>query len=131
MTSLSLDAAIKTWRVDTGSADVAYSDRYIGSGENKLCPVWGGRDMVGRMVSPDTFYTKTGGCNGADDRILVENQVERPRYYEYIQLSNKGLQGNLAGWDNITSALRQPDPDTPTRRQESAESVYLKSLMNV
>lgn len=128
--SVSLDAAIKTWKVDTGSADVAYSDRYIGSGQAKLCPVWPGRDMVGRQVSPDTFVTKTGGCNGADDRILVENQVERPRYYEYIQLSTKGLEGSkYTGWDNVSSALRETNIG-PKMRQETAESIYLKSLMN-
>jgi|LakMenE01Jun11ns_1017448.scaffolds.fasta_scaffold9951850_1 hypothetical protein len=133
--TISLEAALKTWRVDPGLADVAYSDRYIGSGENKLCPVWDGRDMVGREVSPDTFYTKTGGCNGADDRILVENQIERPRYYEYIQYNTEGLQGDpqpdqrrYYGWDNVSSALKA-DTMGPSMRQETAESIYLKSLM--
>ena len=59
----SLDAALRTWKVNTGAAQQMESDRYIGSGENKLCPMWRGYDSVGRMVNPDTFYTKSAGCN--------------------------------------------------------------------
>jgi hypothetical protein len=55
------------------------------------CPTWSGFDLVGRKVCPDSFYTKSAGCNSAEDRVVVENNVSRPQYMEYITL-NAGAQ---------------------------------------
>lgn len=92
--SISLESAIRTLKVDSGSAPRLESERYIGNGEHKTCFHWSGIDMVGRRVSPDSFYTKSAGCHDATDRILVENQISRPRYFSYIALNPEGLIGD-------------------------------------
>ena len=61
-----------------------------------VCPVWNGVDTAGRGVSPDSFVTKTAGCNSAEDRVVVENN-QRPQYMEYINLSANGIQGDIYG----------------------------------
>jgi len=94
---VSLEAALKTYKVNVGAAPRLESERYIGSGEFKLCPRWGGTDLVGRAITPDSYYTKSPGCNSALDRLLIENQVMRPRYYTYITLSPEGLSGDIYG----------------------------------
>lgn len=125
----SLESAIKTMKVNVGSAPRLESDRYIGSGENKVCFTWHGNDLVGRLVPPDSYMTKSPGCNSAEDRIVVENQVVRPRYYEYIALSSEGLDTLGSDYNgfgqSITSAIQS---QTPLDRLIMAEDVYLKSL---
>jgi len=93
----SLEASLKTYKVNVGAAPRLESERYIGTGEFKLCPRWGGNDLVGRAITPDSYYTKAPGCNSALDRVLIENQVTRPRYYTYIALSPEGLTGDIYG----------------------------------
>lgn len=93
----SLEAALRTYKVNVGSAPRLESERYIGTGEFKVCPRWGGNDLVGRSITPDSFYTKAPGCHSALDRVLIENQVTRPRYYTYITLSPEGLSGDIYG----------------------------------
>lgn len=127
----SLDASLRTWKVDTGFAPQMESDRYIGDGQNKLCPMWRGYDTVGRMVNPDTFYTKSAGCNSPEDLVYIENQVVRPRYYEYIMLDPQGLQGSMQRQINgfgtgVSYALQPENPEVV--RQHQAQQVYLKSL---
>lgn len=122
----SLDAALRTWKVNTGAAQQMESDRYIGSGENKLCPMWGGYDTVGRMVNPDTFYTKSAGCNSPEDLLYVENQVTRPRYYEYIQLDPRGIQGDM-GINGYGTGVRYALQPEKTREMQAGE-IYMNSL---
>jgi len=62
-----------------------------------VCPVWNGVDTAGRAVAADSFYTKRAGCNSAEDRVLVENNVARPQYSEYINLNANGIEGNIYG----------------------------------
>ena len=40
-------------------------------------------DLTGRRVCPDSFYTKSAGCNSAEDRVVVENNL-RPQYAEFF-----------------------------------------------
>ena len=91
MSQLSLEASIRTCKVDQGWANKIESDRFFNP-ELMMCPVWNGRDLTGRKVCPDSFYTKRAGCNSAEDRILVENGL-RPQYMEYITLDAAGIQG--------------------------------------
>ena len=94
--SLSLEASIRTCKVDTGWASRIQSDRF----ENPnimVCPTWNGMDLAGRPVCPDSFYTKKAGCNSPEDRVLVENAVSRPQYIEYINLNANGIKGNIYG----------------------------------
>jgi len=62
-----------------------------------VCPIWNGMDITGREVCPDSFYTKRAGCNSAEDRVVVENNVSRPQYAEFITLSAGGIKGNIYG----------------------------------
>jgi len=92
----SLESSIRTCQVDTAWANRAQSDRFLNS--NALtCPTWGGTDLAGRQVCPDSFWTKSPGCNSALDRVAVENAVSRPLYFEYIALNSQGLQGSMYG----------------------------------
>ena len=56
-------------------------------------------DLAGRPVCADSFYTKRSGCNSAMDRVVVENNL-RPQYFDYINLSDEGIRGNMFG-DNM------------------------------
>jgi hypothetical protein len=61
-----------------------------------VCIPWNGVNNKGQEVSPDSFYTKTAGCDSAEDRVLVENS-QRPKYYSYVTLGAQGLQGDIYG----------------------------------
>lgn len=93
--SIGLEGALRTCKVDTGWASRIQSDRF----ENPhlmVCPVWNGRDLSGRPVCADSFYTKRAGCNSALDRVDVENS-QRPQYMEYINLDAAGIYANIYG----------------------------------
>ena len=93
---ISLEAATRTCKVDQGSAARIESDRFLNP-TMAVCPTWTGRDLAGREVNPNSFYTKRAGCNSAADRVLVENAL-RPQYSEYINLDvGEGLRGQMYG----------------------------------
>jgi hypothetical protein len=94
--SISLEAALNTCKVNTGWATKVQSDRFLNP-NNMVCPIWNGMDVTGRVVAPDSFYTKRAGCNSAEDRIVVENNVSRPQYIEYINLNASGVDGDIYG----------------------------------
>jgi hypothetical protein len=103
--SFSLEAALRTCKVDTAWANRVQTDRMFNP-NNMVCPVWNGMDNAGREVSPDSYYTKSAGCNSAEDRVLVEND-QRPQYMEYVNLSAQGFQSdiyeNTMPWENISN----------------------------
>lgn len=91
---ISIEASTRTCKVDTASAARIESDRFLNP-LNVVCPTWTGRDLSGRQVNADSFYTKRAGCNSAEDRVIVENAL-RPQYSEYINLDvNEGIRGNI------------------------------------
>lgn len=96
MSMPSLESSIRTCKVDTAWDARAQSDRFLNPAQMS-CPTWSGFDLVGRKVCPDSFYTKSAGCNSAEDRVVVENNVSRPQYMEYITLNAGGVQGNMYG----------------------------------
>lgn len=93
--TISLESAIRTCKVDTAYANKVESDRFLNP-QNMVCPTWNGVDTAGRSVCPDSFVTKTAGCNSAEDRVMVENN-QRPQYMEYINLSANGIDGSIYG----------------------------------
>ena len=96
--SFSLQGSVRTCKVDTAWANRIQTDRFFNP-DNMICPVWNGLDTYGRPVQADSFVTKNGGCNSAADRVVVENAVGRPQYFEYVTLDAAGLNGNL--YDNM------------------------------
>ena len=96
MANISLESAIRTCKVDTAYANKVQSDRFLNP-SLMVCPIWNGVDTTGREVCVDSYYTKNAGCNSAEDRIMVENDVSRPMYMEYINLSAQGLNGAVYG----------------------------------
>lgn len=94
--AISLESAIRTCKVETGWANKVESDRFLNP-NNMVCHIWNGMDTSGRQVCPDSFYTKRAGCNSAEDRVMVENNVSRPQYMEYITLNANGIDGNIYG----------------------------------
>jgi hypothetical protein len=105
MSSLSLEKSIKTCKTDPGQAERVASDRFLNPC-NLICPMWSGYDSTGRPACPDSFYTKSAGCNSAQDRVLVENDL-RPDYSEYITLSTQGFTSNLYGNSNTRAGANQ------------------------
>lgn len=95
MSNISLEAAVRTCKVNTGWANRIQSDRFENS-DLMMCPVWNQRDLQGRRVCDDSFYTKREGCNSPLDRIYVEND-QRPQYMEYITLDAQGFRGDMYG----------------------------------
>ena len=91
----SLESSIRTCQVDTAWASRAQSDRFLNS-NSLMCPTWTGRDLTGRNVCPDSFWTKSPGCNSSLDRVSVENHL-RPSYYEYVTLNPQGVTGSMYG----------------------------------
>ena len=88
----SMEAAIRTCKVDTAWANKVESDRFLNPA-NMVCPLWDGVDTAGRPACPDSFMTKRAGCNSAEDRVVVENSVTRPQYMEFINLNALGIDG--------------------------------------
>ena len=103
----SLTSAINICRVGSGEAPRIASDRFLNPNA-MLCPVWGGYDLEGRQVCPDSFNTKSAGCNSALDRIVVESNL-RPSYASYVTLNMAGVKGGIfgAGADANPSARTQ------------------------
>ena len=95
---ISIEASTRTCKVDVANAARSESDRFLNP-NLVVCPNWTGFDLAGRQVCADSFYTKRAGCNSAADRVIVENEL-RPQYYDYINLSDEGLRGQLYG-DNM------------------------------
>ena len=93
--SVSLESAIRTCKVDTGYANKVESQRVLDR-NTMVCPIWNGVDTAGRSVSRDSFVTKSAGCNSAEDRVFVENNL-RPQYMEYINLSANGIDAAIYG----------------------------------
>lgn len=91
--SLSLEAAIRTCKVDVAYANKVESDRFLNP-SNMVCPMWNGVDLAGRPVCKDSFWTKRAGCNSALDRVNVENFL-RPQYAEYITLDAAGWEADI------------------------------------
>lgn len=97
MSAISIEKSVRTCKVDTGYASNIESQRFLNP-NLMVCPIWNGIDSAGRMVCPDSFVTKSRGCNSALDRVTVENAVSRPQYAEYIGLNVQGgLNGNIYG----------------------------------
>jgi len=90
---ISINKSVRTCKVDTGYANRLQSDRFFNPNQ-QVCPVWNGTDTVGRPVCADSFYTKSAGCNSAEDRVLVENYL-RPNYAEYITQNAEGITGEF------------------------------------
>jgi hypothetical protein len=79
---VSLESSIRTCKVDVGYASRINSDRFLNP-RNMVCPVWNSLDSAGRVACPDSFVTKSAGCNNPQDRVSVENS-QRPNYIQYI-----------------------------------------------
>ena len=112
--NLSLESAIRTCKIDVAYANKMYSDRYLNPTQ-MVCPVWNGYDSAGRPTCADAFMTKAAGCNSAEDRISVENNVARPRYFEYITLNPSGLSGNIYGDQNTITQWDKKKTKSDTR----------------
>lgn len=89
-----------------------------------VCPPWNGVDTSGRPVCPDSFWTKTPGCNSADDRVVVENNL-RPQYMEYVNLDAQGIRGDLYNYDMSSC------PGGMIQRDEMVEEQTLKDVHNI
>ena len=104
--SISLEKSVRTCSVNVGEANRIQSDRFFNP-QNMVCIPWNGLNNIGQEVSPDSFYTKTAGCDSAEDRVAVENGL-RPKYFNYVTLGAQGLNGDFYGRsssDNFRDAL--------------------------
>ena len=95
---ISIEGSIRTCKVNTGDADKIQTDRMFNP-ENMVCIPWNGFNNKGQEVCPDSQWTKTPGCNSAEDRVEVETDL-RPDYAAYINLNMQGLQGDIYGGSN-------------------------------
>jgi len=119
--SISLEKSVRTCKVDPGWANRIESDR-IFSPDLMVCAVWNGRDSYGRQVAPDSFYTKTPGCNNAQDRVIVENQL-RPQYSEYVTIDAKGIEGAIYGPDNYKGNMFVSDSMVGTNQLRQLDNI--------
>lgn len=91
--NVSLEASIRTCKVDPAYASKVQSDRFLNP-YTMICPLWNGFDSAGRPACPNSFNTKSAGCTSAQDRVEVEN-YQRPQYVEYVNLSSGGIDGSF------------------------------------
>lgn len=90
---ISLLRSVKNCKVDTAWANRYQSDRFENP-DNMSCPIWLGRDSVGRPASENTYVTKSAGCNSPADRVYVENTL-RPQYMEATTTDSYGFRSDL------------------------------------
>jgi hypothetical protein len=109
MSNLSLEKAIRTCKVETGWADRIQSDRFLNPNQ-MVCIPWNGMNSKGQSVCPDSWYTKTPGCNSAEDRVVVENLL-RPQYIDYVTLNAAGIKGHIYGNESAHNDLVAHDKD--------------------
>lgn len=95
MSALSLEKSVRSCDVNVGEANRLQSDRFFNP-QNMVCIPWNGLNNKGQEVCPDSFYTKTAGCDSAEDRVMVENS-QRPKYMNYVTLGAQGIQGDIYG----------------------------------
>src|SRR3990167_157272 len=93
--SISLQKTIRSCSVNTGESERIQSDRFFNP-NLMSCPLWSGLNNKGQEVCVDSFYTKSAGCNSAEDRVVVEN-VLRPKYMNYVTLGAQGIAGHIYG----------------------------------
>jgi len=93
--NISLNSSIRSCRIDTGWADRIASDRFLNP-NLVVAPSWTGFDAAGRPAHQDSYFTKTAGGNSPLDRVVVEN-IMRPSYVEYVNLSQGGIEGAIYG----------------------------------
>ena len=93
--SISLQKTIRSCSVNTGESERIQSDRFFNP-NLMSCPLWNGLNNKGQEVCSDSFYTKSAGCNSAEDRVVVEN-VLRPKYMNYVTLGAQGIAGHIYG----------------------------------
>lgn len=101
---MSLQASVRSCDVNVGEADRIQSDRFFNP-QNMVCIPWNGIDSTGREVCPDSWWTKTAGCDSAEDRVMVENAL-RPKYMNYVTLNAAGIQSDIYGNTGIDSQGR-------------------------
>lgn len=130
MANISLESSIRTCKIDPAYAPKVFSDRFLNPGK-MVCPVWTGYDSVGRPACPDSYMTKSGGCNSAMDRVAVENH-QRPRYVEYVNLNAGGIAGefydpqSMNQWDTMkrNQALYELNNTTGNFGMQLGANVY-------
>jgi hypothetical protein len=93
--AISLEASVRTCDVNVGEASRIQSDRFFNP-NNMVCVPWNGLNNKGQECCPDSFWTKTAGCNSAEDRVMVEN-AQRPKYMSYVTLGAQGIEGHIYG----------------------------------
>lgn len=93
--AISLEKSVRTCDVNVGEASRIQSDRFFNP-RNMVCIPWNGINNKGQTVCPDSFYTKTAGCDSAEDRVMVENAL-RPKYINYVTLGAQGIGGHIYG----------------------------------
>lgn len=91
--SISLQGSLRTCKIETGQAPRYRSSRFEDPNE-MMCPVWGGRDNLGRPIQEDSFRTKLEGCNTPLDRVDVENTL-RPQYMENVNVDAYGFRSDI------------------------------------
>jgi hypothetical protein len=90
--SISLQSALRTCTVDHNNTARYQSSRWLEPSQN-VCPVWNGKDNLGREVHRNSFYNKAAGCNHPSERVDVEI-FHRPKYFQYTTLDAGGLEGD-------------------------------------
>ena len=125
---ISLEKSVRTCKVDTAWANKIQSDRFFNP-NLMVCPVWNGMDSAGREVCPDSFWTKNAGCNSAQDRVVVENN-QRPSYFEYINLAEPGLAGDIYAQDVAAAGGNPNFQGTMSFQEIGASNANLNSVRN-
>lgn len=115
--AISLEASVRTCDVNVGEANRIQSDRFFNP-QNMVCIPWNGVNNKGQFVCPDSFQTKTAGCDSAEDRVVVENGL-RPKYLNYVTLDasgiNGGIYGNKSAWKQANARGHMLDDVTENK----------------
>ena len=122
--SMSLQASVRSCDVNVGEANRIQSDRFFNP-SNMVCIPWNGMNNKGQQVSPDSFYTKTAGCDSAEDRVMVENS-QRPKYMNYVTLGADGIEGDIYG-----NGVKEGYGNVAEARESAGRTAFDKSRYKI
>ena len=121
----SLKKSLKVCRVNAGEANRLESDRFQNS-DNLLCPVWNGRDEIGRSVIGDSTNIKLRGCNLPLDRVVVENNL-RANHSLNPGLDTYGISAPFSDQKPMKKICDMTDDEIAIEAQERRNLVRLQA----
>jgi len=110
-----------TPKVNAGFAPNAWSERYLDAGCLGVCPTRFPVDNFGRCANNESLVEETAGCHSALNRIIPENNIQRP-VYTYAPRTIEGVLTYTPGGHYCTYGARREEAFGLTGWEDSPRS---------